>query len=259
MKKLAFAAAALAFTGSAYAADMPLKAAAPMLAPFGWTGWYIGGNIGYGWGTANNDVIPLPNATQFVNLLPQQLKASPKGVLGGGQIGYNAQLGNLVLGVEADIQGSDIKGGVIESPIIQNNGTPFPGAGNNITINSNIDWFGTVRGRFGTTILDPRVLLFATGGLAFGQVSTNANTNFLPVGTIQYPASFSNTQVGWAVGAGIEWAFAQNWSAKVEYLHVDLGTVGVTANPVPANPPFQVSYNTHSYVDLARIGINYKF
>src|SRR5262249_44495862 len=149
--------AALLFAGPALAADLatkPLYKAAPAVVPvFSWTGFYIGGNVGYGWGDGKTDVSPGPNAATFVNLLPQTLSAKPDGVIGGGQFGYNWQTGTWVWGLETDFQGSGVKGTVTEAPIIQNNGTAFPGAGNNITITQKLDWFGTVRGRLGTTIV----------------------------------------------------------------------------------------------------------
>ncbi len=243
----------------ANAADMPTKAPVAVFAPYNWTGWYVGGNIGYGWGRGATDVNPLPSAATFVNLLPQTLDASPKGILGGAQFGYNWQSGSMVLGVEFDFQGADINGTVVQSPIIQNNGTPFPGAGNNITISQKLDWFGTARLRAGTTFVDPRLLVFVTGGLAYGHVSGSAVTSFPPVGTTIYAADTGHTKAGWVIGGGAEWALANNWSVKAEYLHVDLGSKSVTANPQFLFPPFQVNYVSHTAVDIARVGLNFKF
>lgn len=265
MKKLLTAIAATALIGTpAFAADMavkmPVKAPPPAPAPvYSWTGFYIGGNVGYGWGEIKTDVDPGPSATAFVNLLPQTLDPKPKGFLGGGQFGYNWQNGWLVLGAEFDFQGADLNGTIVESPIIQNNGTPFPGAGNNITISRKLDWFGTLRGRLGTTAIDPRLLVYVTGGLAFGKVEGTANTDFRPVGTEQYPASVSDTKTGWVIGGGAEWAFLNNWSVKAEYLFVDLGNTSVTAAPVPPLPPFSVTYTFHTKLNVARLGVNYKF
>ena len=75
----------------------------------------------------------------------------------------------------------------------------------------------------------------------------------------QYPASINSTRTGWVVGGGGEWAFANNWTAKIEYLHLDLGTSSVTAAPVPALPPFSVTYNFKTTADIVRFGLNYKF
>jgi outer membrane immunogenic protein len=248
----------LASTVSALAADMAVKApiAAP-IAVYNWTGFYVGGNVGYGWGNGDTFFNPLPSAAIFVNLLPQTLSPDPKGVFGGVQAGYNWQSGRFVLGVEADIQAADINGDARVSPIIQNNGTPFPGAGF-LSAHQRIDWFGTARVRAGITATD-RLLLYVTGGVAFGDVSYAAQTDFRPVGTTLYAAAFSDTKVGWTAGGGAEWAFAPNWSAKVEYLYVDLGNASVVVNPVPPLPPFQVGYTWKTQEHLARVGVNYKW
>ncbi|MFO1108620.1 MAG: outer membrane protein [Bradyrhizobium sp.] len=259
MKVLAIAGSiVLASTLNSLAADMAVKA--PAIAPvsvYNWTGFYIGGNVGYAWGNADTFFNPLPSAAIFVNLLPQTLSPDPKGVLGGVQAGYNWQAGKFVLGVEADIQAADINGDVRVTPIIQNNGTPFPGAGF-LSAHQRIDWFGTVRARAGVTATD-RLLLYVTGGLAYGDVNYAAQTDFRPGGTTLYAANFTKTKVGWTVGAGAEWAFASNWSAKVEYLYIDLGNESTTVNPVPALPPFQVAYSWKTQEQVARVGLNYKF
>jgi len=248
----------LAFVGRASAADMAVKA--PIAAPvaiYNWTGFYAGGNVGYGWGNADTFVNPLPSAAAFVNLLPQTLSPDPKGVLGGVQAGYNWEFSRFVFGVEADIQGTDINGTTTRTPIIQANGTALPGAGF-LSAHERLNWFGTVRLRAGYAVID-RVLLYVTGGVAYGDVNYAAQTDFRPFGTEQYPAAFSRTKVGWTAGAGAEWAFASNWSAKLEYLYMDLGNESTIANPVLVNPPFQVSYSWKTQEQLVRVGVNYKF
>lgn len=260
MKKIALATAAtLLFAGAASAADLAArpytKAPVPVLAVYNWTGFYIGANVGYGWGNADTFFNPLPNAVAFANLAPTTLSPDPQGAFAGGQAGYNWQAGKFVLGVETDIQWSDINRTVVSAPIIQNNGAPFNGF---LAAGQKIDWFGTTRLRAGLTATD-RLLLYVTGGVAYGDVNYAAQSDFRPQGTIQYPAGFKETKVGWTVGAGAEWAFADNWSAKVEYLYMDLGNSSVVANPVPANPPFQVGYTWKTTENLARFGINYRF
>jgi outer membrane immunogenic protein len=250
----------LAFNQIASAADLPVKAApAPAAAlPYSWTSFYVGANLGYGWGRGDTDVEPLPSAATFVNLAPNPRATDAKGILGGVQVGYNYQMGIIVLGAEADFQGADIKGSFFESPIIQNNGTPFPGAGF-INISQKLDWFGTVRGRLGITPIDPKLLFYVTGGLAYGHVEGAATVDFRPVGTEQYPGSVDTTKMGWTLGGGIEWAFLDHWSVKAEYLRVDLGKAGVTVAAIPALPPFAVNWVFHTQVDIARAGVNYKF
>jgi len=232
---------------------------------YSWTGFYAGGNVGYGWGNSDTSFSPLPTAAGFIDLAPTTLNPNPKGVLGGAQIGYNWQAGSWVWGVEADIQGADINGSAIQSPIIQFDGTSF-GAGSALTASEKIDWFGTVRGRLGYAGA-PQVLLYATGGLAYGDVRNTANSSFLPLGTQQYRANISGTRFGWTAGGGVEWAFLGPWSAKFEGLFYDLGTVSTIANGIPGLPAgtcggtgfCQVGYNWKTTGTIARVGINYRF
>lgn len=270
MKRLLFTLSALAIgTVAASAADLPAKAytkAPPPVVPvYSWTGFYVGGNVGYGWGNGDTSFNPLPTAAGFGSLAPTTLGPNPKGVLGGAQIGYNWQTGAWVWGIEADIQGADINGSAAQSPIIQFNGTSF-GAGSALSTSEKIDWFGTVRGRVGFAAA-PQVLLYTTGGLAYGDVKYTANSNFLPAGNQIYPASISDTRVGWTAGGGVEWAFAGAWSAKFEGLYYDLGTVSTTANGIPGLPAgacggtglCQVGYSWKTTGAIARVGINYRF
>jgi outer membrane immunogenic protein len=258
---------AVALTQIASAADLPRKApaAAPPLPMYSWTGFYVGGNIGYGWGNGDTDFIPLPTAAGFINLAPTTLSTDPKGVIGGIQLGYNWQMATWVFGVEADFQGSGIKGDVALSPFLQNTGATFNGT---LSASEDIKWFGTLRGRVGY-LVTPAVLLYATGGLAYGHVDYAANANFTPQGTQQYPAAFSKTKAGWTAGAGVEWAFANNWSVKFEYLYFDLGDESTIANGIPGlaggscggGPTVfcQVGYNWETTGNIVRGGVNYKF
>jgi outer membrane immunogenic protein len=122
-------------------------------------------------------------------------------------------------------------------------------------------WFGTVRGRLGV-IVTPELLLYGTGGLAYGHVDASA-TFFEPnvgVPPIVAPASVSKTKVGWTAGAGAEWMFAHNWSAKLEYLYLDLGSDSAIGSlPPPVPPQFQVGYTWHNRENITRVGVNYHF
>ena len=114
-----------------------------------------------------------------------------------------------------------------------------------------IDWFGTVRGRVGI-LATPKVLLYATGGLAYGEVNSS-ETIATPV-----PSAFSasKTNVGWTVGVGIEGVISGNWTAKLEYLYVDLGTVSGSFTL----PGTDISYYNSRIIDnVLRAGVNYKF
>jgi outer membrane immunogenic protein len=154
--------------------------------PFSWTGFYVGVDGGYGWNA--NDVLSAP---------PVLLR--PQGGFGGGQIGYNWQTGPIVFGAEADFQGSGIE-----------DQTSFQG----VDFKSNLDWFGTVRGRFGYAFGSS--LLYPTGGFAYG----NIDNEISPFGVT---AKNSGTATGWVVGGGWEYLFSPAWSAKVEYQYIDLG------------------------------------
>jgi outer membrane immunogenic protein len=246
------AAASLIATG-ALAADLPVKTytKAPVYVDpgFDWTGFYIGGNIGYSWGQSR-DTSTITNAAGTV-LLTTTDKSSLDGIVGGGQIGYNWQMQRMVIGLEADIQGTDEKGsrafsllptGFFAGP------TPPPTP---FTLAQKIDWFGTVRGRVGV-LVDPKVLLYATGGLAYGQVDSNET-----VGTIPVTFSGSNTHVGYAVGAGIEGVIGGNWTARLEYLYVDLGTMNGSFTLTPGTNVS--SYSSRITDNILRVGVNYKF
>jgi outer membrane immunogenic protein len=249
MKKLLVAGiAAAAFCGApAIAADMPVKAppAAPM---FNWTGWYVGGHAGYGWGRDNVLVSPEPQPA--FGLVPFTTHNDPKGFIGGGQIGVNRQLGALVFGVEADFSGTDITGNVIDpTPVL------LGGPGSFQQVHEKMNWFGTLRGRVGFAPSD-NLLIYATGGLAVGH-HTYSSLTFFP-GT-QYTGVGNATNSGWTIGGGAEWALPGNWSAKLEYLHYDLADHTITALPSPIGGIFHVDNKFDNTGNIARVGLNYKF
>ncbi len=224
-----------------------------------WDGAYGGGHLGYGWGKADTSFAGLPNPWGApTDPMPVTLRPKPNGAILGGQVGYNWQSTNQVTGIEADLSWADMRGTAIESPIILNNGTSLPGAGNNLAIHHSIDWFGTLRGRIGLATAS-NWLIYATGGLAFGGVKFSGNLDPRPIGTIQYPASSNKTRSGWTLGAGVEWSASATSSVKVEYLHLDLGSQSAIGNPVPPNPPFQASYRWKTRADILRAGMNFKF
>jgi len=257
--------AALTAVGPATTAPANSTPAPPPSSSFTWTGFYVGVNVGHGSSDGDTFVNPLPTAAIFVNLAPQTLNLDPSGSLGGGQVGYNHQFGHFVLGVEADIDAAGIQETTLVTPIIQNNGTPFPGTppGNDITVHQNTDVISTVRPRFGFAF--GHFLLYGTGGLAIAHIGYTANTDFHPVGTETYTANFSKTQKGWAAGGGAEVAIGGGFSLKGEYLRYDVGSrQSFTANPAPpfppSAPPFQIAYTWHtSSAQLFRFGANFRF
>jgi outer membrane immunogenic protein len=208
----------------------------PMVAA-NWNGFYLGGNFGSG--TARNRTTAIdsidPGATSTLNL-------APDGLNGGVQAGYNWQTGNVVFGLEADIQGASL----------EDNKTCFQCAAG-LAINSKLPWFGTVRGRLGYSV-GPS-LFYATGGLAYGGVKTSLELT--GIGS----ESFSQTRTGWTVGAGIETPFTlfglfgPNWTSKTEYLYVDLGTATNAVTLAGAAGTLSTRVEQHIF----RTGLNYHF
>lgn len=209
------AAALIGLFGQAQAADLgrqPIAKAPPYVAPY--YNW-TGFYVGINAGGGWGDSTWTGVASGF----------DTSGGLVGGTIGYNMQLGQAVVGLEGDINWSGISGsGVCAFGCqTQNN------------------WFGTVRGRLGYAW--DRFMPYVTGGLAFGDIEANAVAPF---------ASASTTNAGWALGAGVEFAMSPNWSAKVEYLHLDLSDFTCTVcAPAPTNVDFSAN--------ILRGGLNYKF
>ena len=255
---------AAGFVGSACAADMPVKA--PLQAPAavaaaGWTGFYVGANAGWSWldsadvGVGGSSTITV-SQTAAPPTVPFSVGLRPDGFLGGVQIGYNYQFApQWLMSVEADFDFANAKDSIsVGLPA----GFPPSVA---TSAGENIRWFGTLRGRLGW-LANPNLLLYGTGGLAYGQVEYSANIDefpTLPAGRL-FAASSSPTKVGWTIGAGFEWAFAHNWSVKAEYLYFDLGSETITGpqtNPVDPTQFATYSFNTRG--SIARAGINMRF
>jgi len=259
---------------AASAADMPLKAPPPPPAPvYSWTGAYVGGNIGYSWGYTSGDLnvttvspFPLGLPTSFPGL------THPDGVIGGGQIGYNWQANQTwVLGLEADIQGSHERASTnITDPFnffYAVGAAGLPATVNQTDREANIQWFGTVRGRVGV-LATPTLLLYATGGLAYGRISTSDNfavnvSGFVP--PTVFSATFGNSaiNVGWTVGAGLEGMFPNttNWTWKAEYLYIDFGSISGSGGgtlPVPFGT-YSFGWSTRVTDNIVRVGLDYHF
>jgi outer membrane immunogenic protein len=252
-----------AFAGPETYSGKEMKQVAPVqpTCDFTWTGFYIGGNAGYGWGHADTDFHPLPDATTFADLAPTTLNPDPDGFIGGGQIGYNYQWKWLVLGAETDFQGSDIEGHDFrfDFPDITGAGN---GSGSFLFSHERMQWLGTVRGRIGFAPIC-RLLIYGTGGFAYGNVDYSADTNFGNPPNSTYPVNFTETKTGWTAGGGIEYAINNHWTVRAEYLHYDLGEASRTQNQltggVPPGPPFFVRYNFDTSGEIVRAGLNFKF
>jgi outer membrane immunogenic protein len=256
---------------SASAADLPVYSKAPPVAVvFDWTGGYIGTNVGYSWGRGVTDgtvtgtqTIVATRAATIVNpvSLPLSGRADVNGFIGGGQFGWNWQRGTFLYGLEGDIQLSNERG---SGDVCTVAGCP---AGSSVfTRDYKLDWFGTARGRLGYLPAE-RLLLYVTGGLAYGNFSGSSWTLPLDVGT------WSQLRAGWTVGAGVEAMLGNNWSVKFEYLYMDLGHVGgssannttvATVGPIQGittttTTSLAYLFNTKFTDSIVRVGLNYHF
>lgn len=225
-----------------------------------WTGFYFGGNAGYGWGNADTNFDPLPDPVTFVDLEPTRLNPDPSGFIGGGQIGYNWQAWKwLVLGIETDFQGTDIEGHDTRSPIFDIFGVS-EGVDTFLSAHERIQWFGSTRGRIG---IAPwcRVLIYGTGGVAYGNVDYASDTDFAN-GT-SYQDKFSTTKVGWAAGGGLEYGIGRHWTVRVEYLHYDLGSESRTLPQLFDDVRTGTIFFVHNRFDtdgnIVRGAFNFKF
>jgi outer membrane immunogenic protein len=252
-------ASALSLSANALAADMPVKAPPLTVPAYNWSGWYAGANAGYGFrSNATTDFSPLdPGAIVRRSFVSPQLSESRNGFLGGFQIGVNQQAGKLVYGLEADLDYGQIKGGATGPAIVI-----FLPSTITTSTEMKLDWFGTVRGRLGMAAFD-RSLIYATGGLAYGRATSSAS--FVDTGSCALRSnfcSFASTQkwmAGWTLGAGWEYAFAAKWSAKLEYLYYDLGTITNTMTPANGSTGVTFGSSTRINGNIVRAGLNYKF
>jgi outer membrane immunogenic protein len=212
--------ALLGSVGIVSAADMPVKARPPVIPTWDWSGFYVGLNGGYGQNDSTGDRTCINPAGAFFgagctpNIVGHVF--TPSGALFGGTAGYNIQAGSFLYGVETDIQWSDIKASATV-PI------GLAAAPSGVYIASDdLRWFGTLRGRIGF-LPAPQLLIYATGGLIYGNENVAATTSFSP--TFGYPSAASSTRAGGVVGVGAEYAFTHDFSAKVEGLFYDMGTI----------------------------------
>ncbi|PWY57664.1 hypothetical protein DGG96_00785 [Legionella qingyii] len=236
------------------------------LSPTNWSGFYMGINGGYSWSNAHTKVVPLPEPTQLQpgngTIQPASMSVSMSGGTVGGQVGYNLQLSaypQVYLGLETDINWNSLKGSSTENAV--GNAVEHLEVFNNaLSTQHKSTWFGTLRGRLGFSPT-AQILLYGTGGLAYGSVKEQANVNFIPggYGDEQYPFSKTLTRAGWTVGGGAEWVLKQNWSMKLEYLYYDLGSTSEIADPIIPNPPFQIKYTWTNPAQVIRFGLNYHF
>jgi outer membrane immunogenic protein len=216
-------------------------AADPSLIPFygyqppvwSWTGLYIGADVGYGWSTVDHSFT--------INAL--NLSTNPSGFIGGVYAGYNWQFGRIVAGLETDMAWASIS----DTTDVVGKIALVPFA---IEAEDKLHWLGTTRARLGFLPVES-LLLYGTGGVAYGGIEENVVSS---VGSSSIQSSFaqsfsaSDTHIGWAIGAGAEWALTTNFLVRAEWLHYDLGS---TSNAFDAR--------TNHSGNIMRAGLSYKF
>lgn len=250
----------LAFVPGAGAADMPTKVPVAPVALYNWGGWYVGGNVGYGWGANSDPAVsftdpgPCAPCAGYAGYFAAGGNVTPdiqqKGVIGGLQLGYNWMASpNWVAGLVTDLQASGLKASAT------NTVTPPGFIVSNQTNNVQTDWFGTFRAKLG--FAQNNWLLYASGGVAYGRVKTSGNFTF-PTYPAMWAGSNSTTKAGWAAGAGVDYGLTSNWTIGVEYLYIDLGRVSYT-DTGPIAPASTLTIANRAAINITRATLNYKF
>jgi outer membrane immunogenic protein len=230
-----------------------------------WAGPYLGLNLGYSIGRSKTDA-GFSDATLGTPLFATGSSDNLRGLIGGVQAGYNWQTGNWIAGIEADIQmsGQGATPTYVCPGAVCNPATGFDAPVTaSFTQGPKLDSFGTLRGRFGTTVT-PDVIAYATGGLAVGSIRTTVNISGIGFdadgnpGLVSTPFSVLAIKPGWTVGGGLEGRLFGNVTGKVEYLYMDFGTVSASINALNATP---ITLATSSRItdSIVRAGVNYKF
>jgi outer membrane immunogenic protein len=221
----------------AAAADLPVAYRAPQsYVIFTWTGFYFGAHGGGGWGRKDETISPFVFGGALFG--PPGTNVDISGGLAGGQIGANYQAGSWVFGVEADASWAALTGNTACASGI---------VGVAANCRAKVDALGTFAGRLGLAL--DRVLLYGKGGLAF------ANDKYEINSIAAYQSN--ETRWGWMAGAGIEYSFTDNWSAKFEYNYLDFGTRAVRFTD--STGTFVLETNIRERIHVAKAGINYRF
>jgi outer membrane immunogenic protein len=244
-------AAILAVTahGAAHAADLRKAPAArapamtPIMAAYNWSGFYLGVHVGYG----NGETKFIETDADLLAIgFPASQTVDPDGFLGGVQAGWNYQIGSFVYGIEGDLSFSGMDG---RSTTMVNIG------GDDVAFTRSVDysWLATVTGRFGYAM--DRWLVYGKGGVAFARAKyeDNVTVNGAPFGA----GSGSKTHVGWTAGAGVEYAFLDRWSAKLEYNYIDLGKRSVGFSDAILGTDYTMKIDQH--IHAIKGGVNYRY
>jgi outer membrane immunogenic protein len=287
MKTFLIATAALLGATAAQAADMaerPYTKAPPLAPAYNWTGFYAGVNVGYGFGDRTavlsggdpliqNDLSgAVPSGTQVPSAAYNM-----RGVTGGVQAGYNFQVApQWVVGLETDFNGLDFNASGASAFRLG----PLPGMSSpmGLVAGEKADWFGTVRGRIGWLPAD-RLLVYGTGGLAYGRIKETLVVNGAPNFTISgspgvgvlcsatgldcFVGSSSRIATGYTAGAGLEYAISRNLTLRAEYLYVNLGKTSTRVSAVTptiglAPASFVANFGDFDF-NVVRAGLNYRF
>jgi len=241
------AAASAVLASVAVAADLPTTKGPPVYTPpppppFSWTGVYVGGQVGYEWGTSDGSftqVVPpvvgaavIPGGTFF-----RSFGHNAEGVVGGGHIGYNYQINQFVVGVEGDVNGSSYEGSGLIAPAFV------------LLARERTEIDASIRGRIGVAF--DRALVYATGGVAFAGFETSLFDTATGFGETHHPG-----RAGWTVGGGVEYAIDDNWSVRAEYRYTNYGTFDATYTTLTTLPT-TITY--HATDNRVQVGFSYKF
>jgi outer membrane immunogenic protein len=270
LKGVAIAALTVAGAAAAQAADLPTRKEAPapifVPPPFTWTGFYVGLNAGgiISSGSRSATLYYPPADAWLASYFPGGFGNNQSGFIGGGQAGYDWQTGAFVLGVVTDFDGTTL------SKSFNFQSAPFTAAGIytgdtlNVNGKASLTWLGTTRGKVGFVATpDNRLLIYGTGGVAYGGGSSyfnlwDGNNNFYWSGN-----NGSGARVGWTAGAGIEYALTNNWEIGAEYLYADLGSRTITTTPnalaAAVFPNVYATAKINYDASIIRAFVNYKF
>jgi iron complex outermembrane receptor protein len=244
--------------------NAPMLFKAPIVSAWTWAGFYLGFNVGYSFGRSNTD-IAFSDAFSGAALFADRSSSKLDGGIFGAQAGYNWLAGNWLVGIEGDLQYADQRAnltsfcsGAICNPALIGV-VSDPSVLVDFEHGQRLEWFGTLRGRFGTTVT-PEAIAYVTGGLAVGEMMTagtiygfDAAGNYINSGI-----GIHRTRAGWTAGGGLEGHLIDNWTGKIEYLHLDFGSFTVTPG-LESNATVAATFTPRIIDNLLRVGINYKF
>jgi outer membrane immunogenic protein len=250
MRALICALAAIAAipVSHAFAADMPLKAPAVPYSSYNWTGFYAGGEAGWGWATSEATAVTggptFPAGTVFN-------RTDPTGLLGGVYEGYNYQFNHIVVGIDGDYTWADVHANSSDVSAAR--------SGNILQTTTDLKWLATLTGRLGYAVNN--WLVFAKGGAAWGGWGDNS-TQFNSTGTTaQALESSSETRTGWTVGGGLEYGLTPHITAKLEYDYVGFATSNFVWNQISLTTGTVTAYqrSATSSLSMLKLGMAYKF